>query len=716
MKGKIRLFFFIFSLLFPYPLLGEQSLNDLLQALEIAAQIDKKLCECFPVTFNHIFSTGYLTTHSARMTAAGSIGLGIAHAPPYLNWNGRIQPFSHLELSANYRVFLGCEDPVLGPYGFGDHADRGANFKFAIFSAEESLYHFPGIAIGIDDFMGSKKFTTYYIVGTQVLRDWGLEGSVGWGAGRYTHGPSRGFFGGLNWFPLWDCPHTGFRGIGISVEYDPTNYKKDPHPLGKISHTPLNFGIKYTLCNWLELSGSYLRGEALAASGSLRYNWGKSVGLIPKIGDPLPYTAPVDTEPLGCYRPTNVMIQEMHYALEAQGFRLTRAWIGKGCHGAQTLWLRLINCSYRQEHIVRMRLQNLLAALTPSNITDVVVIIESYGFPCQQYTYNRELLLRYASHCIGSYEFDILTPRENACPPPQGSELIFRRQNELLCFKISPRFETFFGNARGKFKYDLGVKSSFEGLLPYNWFYEFQCSYTLLSTLNHLSDFDFLHPSQLPNVATDYVRYRQQNSFTWDTLYLQKNWNFGRGYFGRVAGGYFQVNYGGIAGEVLWYPPQSCFAIGLAGAIVKKRSYAGFGFQSTLREFNDSTPVYHPYSTLQQFFLDFYLDFPALYLFSKISVGQFLARDKGVRLEVTRYFDNGLRLMGWITFTDAFDIIHGETYFDRGIALELPLDLFYKCSNRRVWNYATAAWLRDAGYATSTGKPLFNTINRERRW
>lgn len=692
---------------------GEQSLQEMLEALEVAAYWDKRLYTRFPTTFNHTLSTGYFVTHSARMLPTGSIGFGVAYAPPYLNWNGRIQPFSHFELSANYRIFRGCPDSAIGSLGFGDYADRGANAKLALTTPEESFYGFPGVAVGVDDFMGSKKFTTYYVVGTQVIRDWGLEGSFGWGTGRYSKGPSRGFFGGINWFPLWECPNQWIQGAALCAEYDPTDYRNDPHPAARDPHTPINFGIKYTFKDIVEFSASRIRGDAYAVAGSLHYNWGCSEGILPKLNDPMLYTAPIDTEPLGCARPETLMIQQLNYALEEQGFQLTRAWLNGA--GSQ-LRLLLINCRYRQEHLVRMRLQRLLALLAPSNLSEVVVVIESYGVPCQQYCYKRALLARFAAHDIGPFEFDLLTPRCEALPPSCDSQCIFQKRYELWRARIGPRFETFLGSTKGKFKYDLGLKGSIEGFLPFNWFYEIQASYTLLSTLHDLADFDFFHPSQLPNVATDYIRYRQQSTYTWDMLYLQKSWNWGCGFFGRVAGGYFQVNYAGLAAEVLWYPAHSCFAIGLEGAVVEKRSYSGLGFQTKLRHFEGKKPVFEPYFTLQQCFLDLYFDFPAYSLFSKVSLGRFLARDWGARLEVSRYFDNGLRLTGWMTWTNAHDVMHGDRYFDRGIALEIPFDLFYKCSSRRVWNYAMAAWLRDAGYAIVTGRPLFDTLNRERRW
>jgi hypothetical protein len=685
------------------------------RALEIAAYWDKKLEERFPTTFNLLLSTGYFCTPSARMTDDGEIGFGVAHLPPYLHWNGRIQLYRQLEISTNYRIFRHFKDPALGRFGFGNHADRGANLKFALFTPEQTAYRFPGVAIGVDDFLGTKKFTAYYLVGTYVCPKYGMEGSLGWGRGRYSRGPSQGFFGGLNWFPNWKSFCEWKRGFVLSMELDPTNYDKDPHPRRVISHSAFNFGAKYKFKNLLEFSGAYLRGDTFAAEASIHYNWGKTEGFIPKIKDPLPYCAPVDQQPLGCYRSEDVMIQSLNYSLEDQGFQLTNAWLEKE-GDTYRLTLRLFNFRYRQEHITRMRLQYLLAALAPLNVSEIVVILESYGLPCQKYVYNVDLLKSFASQSMTPYEFDLLSPRLDPAPPSRNSTMIFQRRSDLWHTRISPRIETFMGNARGKFKYSLGLKACIEGFLPLNWYYEFQASFTAFSSLKHIADFDLFHPSQLPNVATDYIRYRQAGAFTWDMIYLQKTWTWPKGFFSRLAAGYFQVNYGGVAGEVLWYPAQFRFAIGLEGAIVKKRDYRGFGFQSTLRHFKGKMPVFVPYSTLQQYFLNFYIDFPTLHTFTKIGVGQFLARDKGVRIDLTRYFDNGFRLTGWVTFTNAGDMVHGKIYYDKGIAIEIPFDFFYRTSSRRVWNYASAAWLRDAGYATFAGKPLFEIINRERRW
>lgn len=94
------------------------------------------------------------------MGEPGEMGVGIVKAPPYIYGNARAQLFYFLELVFNYRLFEGIPDPVLSPRGFGDFADRGANAKIALVTPELSSYELPGIAVGVEDFMGSKKLTS----------------------------------------------------------------------------------------------------------------------------------------------------------------------------------------------------------------------------------------------------------------------------------------------------------------------------------------------------------------------------------------------------------------------------------------------------------------------------------------------------------------------------------------------------------------------------
>ncbi len=702
---------FLFSTLF-----ATTDFVQLSQDLQIARYYDEKLCERFPVTYNYVFSTGYFVTPSARMTDEGFAGFGFASHYPYYNWNGRVQPLPRLELSVNYRIFRGVEDLGMSSLGFGDYADRGANFKIALLTPEESMNNYPGFAFGIEDFVGSKKFTTYFFVGTQIWTALGLETSFGWGAGRYTKGPSKGFFGGLSWFPWWQSCRPYIRGVGLIAEYDPidyTNPEREPNPHGRTTHSPINVGLTYNYRDLFTVCAGQIRGEALSASATLSYNFGKSEGFFPKTKNPPLYTAPQDHEPLGCSRPEKVLIEHLQFAFTRQGFQIIAVYFDEK---QARLWLTVNNCRYIHEEQTRKRLQHLLAALLPSNVEEVVLSIESYGIPCQQYTYSKMLLQRYINCHIHPYEFEILTPREDSVPPSCSSQKLYTRRYDLWRAALYPSYDTFIGNRHGKFKYSAGLNLFAEGFLPGKIFYKAQANYQFASTMKQCNTGDFYNPSKLQNVATDIAGYINQGALIWPNLYAQRAWNLGRGFFTRSSLGYFQVNYGGVAGEVLWYPAQSYCALGIEGAILKKRRYRGFGFQDKVRRLKNGQQIWRPYSIFDQYFLNAYLDFPQYQLFIKASVGGFLAQDKGGRIELMRYFDNGIRFGGWMTFTNAADVIHGVKYYNRGVCLEFPLDFLYRKSCKKIYSTAIAAWLRDAGYYSFTGEPLYETINRERRW
>ncbi len=186
-----------------------------------------------------------------------------------------------------------------------------------------------------------------------------------------------------------------------------------------------------------------------------------------------------------------------------------------------------------------------------------------------------------------------------------------------------------------------------------------------------------------------------------------------RGWYGRVALGYFEPAYGGIAAEFLYYPAHQNWAIGLEAAGVLKRKYHGLGFTTEVRKFKRFTPEFVHFIGYQ-YFLDLYYDFKPLQLDFKVSIGKFLARDVGARFELGRYYPSGLRFSVWYDWTNAHDNVNGSRYRNKGIAFVIPLDMFLTKSSRTMIGYALSVWLRDTGARADTGKRLLPTLNEER--
>lgn len=684
----------------------------LMRDLLIVEDLDRKINDRLPVTYNHQLQGGLINMPTARMGDDGEIGFGYSSVPPYGLWNLRCQLTDRIEVTGNYRIFKGVQDPVLSHEGFGDFSDKGANVKFTIFSPEDSNYTLPGISFGFDDIIGTRAFKSSYLVLTQVFKENNIEVTLGVGSDRI-----RGWFGGFNWFPFHHLDSRFLKPLCLTVEYDATPYRshrREPHPKGRIQKTPFNIGAKYRLWDFIDLTASYVRGEKFACSLSAYYNFGYTKGFVPKINEPLLYRTPVVHEPIGCRRPYDAVAFDYAYAFYEQGFRLLDGYIEYDTWNKTTLRFRIANDRYRTEEQVRTRLNNIVAFLTPSNVDTVIITLDTEGMPIQEYHYPMPLVSEFASGEMGSYELEVITPLQEATwPNPCSSIEIYKSHRDAFNFIMAPRTHTFFGSSKGKFKYALGVGPGINGFLNDSVYYSVLLGYTLISDLKHVGNVDRLNPSQLINVRTDSARYYKQTGLVVDELYIQKNWAMGNGWYARAGVGYFEQMYGGGVTEFLYYPLDKDWAFGLQGAIVKKRKTTGLGFTNWITKYKGFIPELR-YFTGSQLFANFYYFWPQAQLDFKIQAGKFLANDWGARYEVARYFPSGLILTFWYTTTNARDNLNGQRYYDKGISFSMPIDIFYTSSSCARWGYGMSAWLRDVGASALTGQELYQMIRQHR--
>jgi hypothetical protein len=675
-----------------------------------------RLGERMPIYYNNLLSGGYWNMPSARMGQEGEIGFGYSDVPPYRNWNVRCQLIDRLEISGNYRIFRGVADPVLSQYGFGDFSDKGVNIKLACWHAEDSNYALPGFAVGLEDFLGTKSFKSHYAVLTQVFLKQNLELSIGYGRHRI-----RRCFGGFQWMPFRTSSHAWLSPLAIVGEYDAIPYRRrhiEPHPKGRTSKTPWNVGIKYRLWDQFDLSLSYVRGSKWSFGLSTFYNFGYSKGLLPKTETPLPYTAPANMEPLGQWRTPIILGQDLVYAFRSRGFMLLEATLTTDDKDQKVLRLRVWNEIYRQEEQVREQLNGLVANLTPMDVETVIVTIDCEGMPIQEYCFPMVAVRAYRQRDMGAYELKILSPlREVESPSSTACQLmLFKQRRKAFCCDLLPKTLAYFGSAQGKFKYALGAQAVACGYLWDDLYYTIACGCIAFGDISKVQDKDRLNPSQLINVRTDVVRYYQQKGITLDQAYIQKVWNLGSATYGRLAAGYFEEEYGGCLAEFLYYPLNSPWAVGVECAGLKKRKpNSWFSFTNQVRKLKGFTPTYQDFLGAQ-YFVNLYYNWQEAGLDFRIKAGKFLANDFGARYEVSRYFPSGFRVGFWYTTTNGRDKINGQTYYDKGIYISMPLDLFYNHCERAVWRYGMSAWLRDVGASAYTGTELYNLINENRQY
>ncbi|MCB1084493.1 MAG: YjbH domain-containing protein, partial [Chlamydiia bacterium] len=528
------------------------NLSKLFEDLKIVEEVNAEISDTLPYHYNDALMGGYFRMPSARMAPVGRVALGYSYLPPYRNYAATLQALERLEFGINYTTYIGIPDPVMGSMGFGDYTDRGANLKLGVLRREDGFPYFPEIAVGFEDFYGTKRFHAFYVVATKSFLNLNGEITLGWGKGRI-----KGFFGGVGWTPFRKSSTPGLNRLTLLGEWDAIDYHHHSweHPKARHVKSRVNLGLSTTLFDCLQLSVSSIRGEKFAASASLSYNLGDSKGFFPKVDDPPYYKAPIDTEPLGWLRAEKELSHELALALSEQGLSLFRIYLT----AERALWMKIINLHYLQEKEVKKRISNVLANLLPSNIPLAIVVVEADGIPSHEYRFRGVDLARYREGEMGSFEWETLTLMKDPTQAPSiyGGTLLYHRMQATWTFTVRPRLLTFFGSASGKFKYSAGIVAGPEGFLFDTVYYKAQGAYNIKSSFSDISDMDRLNPSQILNVRSDSVKYFQTNTASLEQAFLQKGFILGKGWYGRCALGYFEPAYGGVATEFLYYPVGS---------------------------------------------------------------------------------------------------------------------------------------------------------------
>ena len=704
---------FLLLILFSGSLLASQDVMQLFEDLNIVHQVNEESIDRLPFHYNYGLMGGYLSMPSARMNQVGSVALGFSYLPPYRIFGATIQPFDRLELAINYTTYHGVADPVMGKKGFGDFSDRGLSLKCALLKKSDGLPLLPEISVGFEDFYGTKRFHAFYAAVTEELLRYNLEATLGWGKGRI-----RGFFGGVQWSPLRKSKIKVLKETTLFAEWDGKDYAQHlyEHPKGREVKTALSVGISAQILDHLQLTLSSIRGKRCAGSIAFHTNIGETKGLFPKIDDPSPGASSTrgfgQADPLQGEKELSAQLEK---AFSKQRIILTQVYLLPCKQKEKELYLKVINPVYLHESEFRSRIEAILSDLVPLTIESIRVVIEADGVLAQQYQYQTADLKRLREGKIGEFEFLTLSPMRAPTPLPHPYEAtqLFDRKKSVWKFSIRPRLITYFGSEAGKLRYSLGVVGGPEGYLFDEVYYKLFGGLNAFSNLLEVGDRDRLNPSQILNVRSDSVKYVRGPRAFIDEAYLQKGFYLSNGWYSRVGVGYFESAYGGVATEFLYYPVGSRWAIGLEGAIVMKRKPHGLGFTNKIRKFEGLRAVEVNFIGVE-YFLDLYHDIRALNLDVKVSMGQFLARDKGAGFELVRYFPSGCRFGVWYTLTNAVDIVNGSRYRDKGFSLEIPLDLFLTKSSRTLLPYSLSVWLRDTGARSRTGKRLYPTLHGER--
>ena len=190
-------------------------------------------------------------------------------------------------------------------------------------------------------------------------------------------------------------------------------------------------------------------------------------------------------------------------------------------------------------------------------------------------------------------------------------------------------------------------------------------------------------PDGLYPVRTNIRQYMTTSELTMPNLQVTNAGQLGGNHFASVYAGYLEMMFAGAGAEYLWRPVDSPVAL---GANVNRVYQRQFNQWTSLQNYSVNTGH-----------LTAYWDTGVQDILVKLSMGQYLAGDRGGTLDLSRVFQNGVKIGAYATRTNVSYSAFGEGSFDKGLYVTVPFDAFFARNSDSSANLLFTPLIRDGG-------------------
>ncbi len=605
-----------------------------------------------------------------------SISLNLYKGVPDKKLIATGSPFNWLDASIFYSSISGKPYP-----GYDQsYKDKGFNFKVNL----KEMDSFPAISIGANDIGGTGFYSSEYVVLSEKTRK--FEYSLGLGWGRYNDGltfknplikisenfRSRGegsnqggsfeperYFSGEK-VALFGAVSYGLtKNSKLTLEYDPSQILDSTQSI--LPETNFNISFDYYFKNFY-LRSTYERGAyATFQIGNYqkfsKYQKNKTYKTIqnPKNLDDL----------------KKILL-------------LNSIAIKKIEKNEDTLGLTVRQTSYQNQFQANKFI--LQAVKDIETNSDKLIIKHEF--------LDMEILKTY--HSVNKLE----NIRNEKYTDENIENTIYEAKEEypIIINKIQPRIRTFLAAREGFLFNGLLLENDLEVIFRENLILLANFKYSLADNFDELIiPPENTYPAQ---VRSDNKKYYNNfdNGVPIGRLELNyyKSWH--KKNFLVLSFGLYEEMFGGYGAEYLYYPEGSLFGFGAEYFSLAKRDYKmNFDF---LEYRNDIL-------RLNAFVKD-----PGTKIIFKLSVGEYLAGDKGYTFEAKRRFDNGVEFSAFFSKTDVPEELYGEGSFDKGVKLKIPLNLF--SSDKNLGSYIWRPLTKDPAATLVRSNKIEDLIERYR--
>ncbi len=208
----------------------------------------------------------------------------------------------------------------------------------------------------------------------------------------------------------------------------------------------------------------------------------------------------------------------------------------------------------------------------------------------------------------------------------------------------------------------------------------------------------------LPAVRSNIPLYYAKSNLKMQQAVLNNYQQLGQSTYARVSGGVYELQYSGFGGQVLYAPQGNNWAVDLSADQVYQRDYNGWL----------GTNGYNVLTTIASFHYQLPMG-----IRMTLRGGQFLAKDRGGRIEFARTFPSGMELGAWYSITNAKDTSvygQGTSYNDNGVWMKIPFDFLSTQDTRNVGTINYSPWGVNAGQMVQSPGDLYRLIDGPYRY
>lgn len=635
---------------------------------------------------------GLLQTPTARIPREGEFSANYRDNDVYRFYSLSMALFPWLETTLRYtdvRNRLYSNDPNFS--GSQTYKDKSFDVKLRLW---EEGYYLPQVSVGKRDIGGTGLFDSEYLVASKAAGPFDFTLGMGWGylgnSGNITnpfckasdkyctratshstgdislddmfHGPA-GLFGGVEYQTPWQP-------LRLKVEYDGNNYQDDFAGALK-QNSKINVGAVYRLTSWMDVNASYERGNTFMFGFTLRNN----------LNDWVPHQ--ID-EPVPAYAPQQQSAGIVNYSVAAgqladlkgnAGFSEPRIDIRDDTLNVSGQQDKYRNTSKGVERANLIILNNL-----PENVDTLDVTQNRFGMPMVT-TRTRVASLRQQQQGYPLGQEQSLNQQRIEPVTDVGQGFFIGR--ERFNYSLSPVLRQSVGGPENFYMYQVGALADANYWLTDHLLIDGGVFANIANNYDKFRYNGVSNDSSLPRVRTHIREYVENDVYVNN---LQANYfrYLGNGFYGQLYGGYLEMMYGGAGGEVLYRPLDSDWAFGIDANYVKQRDWDDMmRFTNYKAATGNLTAYWRPE------FMDNVL--------VKMSVGQYLAKDKGGTLDLSKRFDSGVTVGAYATLTNVSKDEYGEGSFTKGFYISVPLDLLTVRPTRSTPTISWTPLTRDGG-------------------